>query len=225
MVNTKSCSSTRGAFTLIELLITVAILGILAALILPALGRAREAGRRVHCAGNLRQLALAVNMYAQDYTDRLPSFFKIQSQGIGGGGGAGQYKIDVEINPFAMSALNGSRDVFKCLSDDSPAQIKVANSTAKMSMSYVYNIFLDLYRFRLSDLPAAQVAVFFDGFPSGNGTLGGGWWLDDPETNRGKNIKTLTDRATESRHTGRLNIAFLDGHVEHLVKIPDSAVY
>jgi prepilin-type processing-associated H-X9-DG protein len=92
-------------------------------------------------------------------------------------------------------------------------------------MSYVYNFFLDMYRFRLSQLPASRVAVFFDGFPSGDGTLGGGWWLDDPETNRGKNSRTISSRASEPRHSNRLNIAFLDGHVEWQADIPATAVY
>src|SRR5437899_5392885 len=54
------------AFTLIELLIVVAILGILASLLLPALGRSKIAARRVGCASNLHQLSLAAQMYWDD---------------------------------------------------------------------------------------------------------------------------------------------------------------
>ncbi|MBS1370463.1 MAG: prepilin-type N-terminal cleavage/methylation domain-containing protein [Lentisphaeria bacterium] len=53
-------------FTLIELLITIAIIGILAALLLPALGRARERGRGINCTGNLRQLGYAAQGYSDD---------------------------------------------------------------------------------------------------------------------------------------------------------------
>lgn len=65
----------KSGFTLIEILVVIAIISLLAAILFPVFAKARENARRASCMSNQKQLALAILQYAQDYDEHLPSYW------------------------------------------------------------------------------------------------------------------------------------------------------
>jgi prepilin-type N-terminal cleavage/methylation domain-containing protein/prepilin-type processing-associated H-X9-DG protein len=219
------------AFTLIELLVVVAIIGVLSAMLLPALTRAKAAAQRADCVGNLRQLGLATEIYlgdnANDYFNRCAAPTSTGQQWWFGwlqatqpGIGEGQRAFDLTSGKL-FPYLHGS-DVRLCPSSawSSP---QFALKGTNVIFSYGCNAFLFAGQNQLP-LPAAKVsqpantALYADAAQVNTfqppATVANPMFQEfyyvDVQTNYANPNNTPNGHF---RHAQKANVAFADGHV------------
>jgi len=137
MSDTRTPYSARRGFTLVEVTIVVTIIAILAAILFPVFGRAREAARRTNCASNLYQIGAALQLYARDYDGRFPP-------------------ADHDLRPVIQGYLNDP-GVLRCPSDQIPASAW-QGWTGPYSGSYQYRGGLSIED--RADLPIAGEWTF-----------------------------------------------------------------
>ena len=117
MNQSRMTKETPAAFTLIELLVVIAIIAVLAGLLLPALARAKEGGRRAYCMNNLRQIGLGIQMYREDYIDRPPLYLVNPGRKTFGFPGGN--------TPYLEKGYVENTNTFICLSDRTHGRIPI----------------------------------------------------------------------------------------------------
>jgi prepilin-type N-terminal cleavage/methylation domain-containing protein/prepilin-type processing-associated H-X9-DG protein len=120
--------SLPAGFTLIELLVVIAIIAILAALLLPALSRAKGSAQRIACANNLRQVRLALGIYATDNDGRMPPRESVTNRW-----------------PAQLQANYSDVKLLRCMADTEANKAAAVTNTApdQAARSYLMNGFQD----------------------------------------------------------------------------------
>ncbi len=197
----------RRAFTLVELLVVVAIFALLAALLFPVLASVREQGRKTACANNLHQLYGAFALYAEDHDRYLPPYDVRTGNGADVGPGWQLYPVRDEsaalvasVQPYAHS-----QDIWFCPSDPFAHTASAVGAVRHQFLSYFYAAsFHSYYRAtpRTLDETIYRTHSPFRVFEPSDLTL-----LTDSS-------RLPLYRTAFYSHNGQFNTVYMDGHIK-----------
>ncbi len=233
MRNVHPCKKNHKSFTLIELLVVIAIIAILAAMLLPALAKAREKARSISCTSNQKQNQLACNIYAHDNEGLIPMYWERKVVDETG-----------ELNGYASWADNLYLTGYipynvKSLQCPSLNCEMNTHSSYKRMMSGIYGVTSTPDNCLYSATSKSSVGksgmsrgptkwpsfMYTEVNPAPSSTF----FLGDTKLN-GEDKQCYVSTRTggtgmaDMRHGGRWNLTFLDGHVESLAPMQTVAI-
>ena len=210
----------KGIFTLIELLIVIAIIAILASLLLPALNRAKESAGGILCSSNLRSIGTGIYSYSPDYQD----WFVPVLQGTNSSAPRNEgWFVKLENYGIKYSrALRTDKGIFRCPSDRYPLTTDTSRIKGYAYVQYGVNYVLHGYpgtaknHKTSSVVRASQAMIAGDAFGYPN------YFLSNKTTlafrhGRSESRDALTAYSVSAIETGsKANLVYADGHVESM---------
>lgn len=202
----------RTAFTLIELLVVIAIIGILASLLLPALGAAKNRAKRTACLNNLKQVNAGLLMYADDNSGAMPKQSAISTNYL-----AYFYKESMKSYVGLTGISSPADKVFACPSECTAPTWPVLQSQSAFCdySSYHFNSYLDGLQVKSIRQPVKTALV-----TDGSASWGYSW-------HRPQSSYVLVFDINGDQHAAynnaMNNVSFVDGHVSY-IKIYNNGV-
>lgn len=197
----RQLSGVRG-FTLIELLVVIAIIAILAAILFPVFARARENARRTSCQSNLKQLALGMEQYVQDFDEKYPPRY-LNPTPPASPNNAQVYGWGVLVQPYLKST-----QIYQC-----PSEATLGNSdpvsSAYLDYSYNYNLGEQAGGVNVGGVSKAVLPFVTSTIL--NCDAGAKYC-----TNTTYDFSVAGDLTASTRHLEGANYSFCDGHVKWL---------
>ncbi len=192
----------RRGFTLIELLVVIAIIAILAAILFPVFARAREKAKQTSCQSNMKQIALAMLSYVQDYDERFTRYAGYANPSVVLPEGGLDYWWQC-IMPYMKN-----EQILACPSD---SLYRIVSGAAPNNVDTSHNVDYAINTF-LPTQPISEVKWPASNIMNVESSLNYARWQCPAEIRTGS-----TNYAwTTNRHNGVSNYAFVDGHVKVL---------